>query len=204
MSLEAALTFTLTMTLFALTPGPGMLAIVARALASGFWTGFGFILGIVLADMAFVLLAVFGLGLIAEALGGLFLIVKIAGGAYLIWLGWKAWTAPVLLTTVAGQSTRRGLLRATLEGIAITLGNPKVIVFYGALLPTFFDLTALGSGGIVTLMAIVGAVVLVTNSAIALAASRARTSLRSPKAVRWINRGAGTAMIGAGIAVATR
>ncbi|MBT6136003.1 MAG: LysE family translocator [Rhodospirillaceae bacterium] len=203
-SLETAIAFGLAMFVFAVTPGPGILATVARSIASGFWTGFGFTLGIITVDFLFVLLAVFGLSMIAEYLGEVFFVVKLAGGGYLVWLGWKTWTATPVLAEPAVGTDRGGIFRGWTEGVLITLGNPKVIIFYGALLPTFVDLATLDGVGLAQLLAIIATVLLITNNSFALLASRARGLLRSQRSVCWMNRGAGSVMVGAGIAVATR
>jgi len=68
----------------AASPGPGVFATVARSLASGFRPALAVICGIILGDIIFLLLATFGLSMIAQALGDLFLVVKICGGAYLV------------------------------------------------------------------------------------------------------------------------
>ncbi len=81
------------MLILAASPGPGVFATVARALSSGFRPAVGVIAGIVAGDIIFLGLAVFGLSVIAQAMGEFFFIIKIVGGAYLIWLGLKMWRA---------------------------------------------------------------------------------------------------------------
>ena len=79
------------MLVLAASPGPGVFATIARALASGFRPSLAVIGGIVLGDVIFLLFAAFGLSMVARALGNMFFIVKICGGAYLIWLGIRIW-----------------------------------------------------------------------------------------------------------------
>ena len=79
------------MLVLAASPGPGVFATTARAMASGFRPALAVIWGIVLGDIIFLLFAAFGLSMVARALGNLFFIVKICGGAYLVWLGIKIW-----------------------------------------------------------------------------------------------------------------
>ena len=76
-------------------PGPGVIAIVARALGSGFRSIVPATLGILVGDLCLMTLSAFGLALVAQAMGHLFLIVKIAGGLYLFYLAYKYWTAKV-------------------------------------------------------------------------------------------------------------
>ncbi|MBP0574891.1 LysE family transporter, partial [Mycobacterium tuberculosis] len=87
----------------------------------------------------------------AHAFAGVFTAVKVAGGIYLAWLAYKLWTAPPATIEVEAQaaSGRRFDWRGIAVGLSITLGNPKTIVFYLALLPSLIDLgslTAVGFG----------------------------------------------------------
>ncbi|UCE24900.1 MAG: LysE family transporter, partial [Candidatus Zixiibacteriota bacterium] len=68
----------------AVVPGPGVLACVSRALASGFRQALGVAMGIVAADLLFLLSALCGLAAMAELLGRFFMVVKYLGGVYLI------------------------------------------------------------------------------------------------------------------------
>ena len=77
------------------TPGPGIFAIIARALNGGFRSTIPAVIGNTLGDLILMSLSALGLAVVARQMGGLFLIVKLAGAAYLIWLGYKSWTAPV-------------------------------------------------------------------------------------------------------------
>ena len=91
MTLETAFAFALGMVILMLTPGPSMLTTIAKSLASGFWTGFQYNLGVCIGDLIFLMLAIFGLQIIAELLGDIFIVVKFVGAAYLLWLGTKLW-----------------------------------------------------------------------------------------------------------------
>ncbi len=84
------------------------------------------------------------------------------------------------------------------------LGNPKVMVFYLALLPNIIDLTRISVLGFAQLVIVTLLVVAFVDGSYVLMASRARRLLRSPRALRWINRGSGTVMAGAAVAIASR
>ncbi|UUX50810.1 LysE family translocator [Nisaea acidiphila] len=203
MTLETALAFALGMVILTLTPGPSMLTTIAKSLASGFWTGFQYNIGVCIGDLIFLMLAIFGLQIVAELLGEVFFVVKIVGAAYLLWLGVKLWlTKPVPLE--ARPVTSKGPLKEVMAGILITLGNPKVILFYGALLPTFVDLDSLVASDIAILSGIVVAAIVLVNNFYGLMAARARKVFRSARAVQVLNRGAGSVMIGAGVFIVTR
>jgi threonine/homoserine/homoserine lactone efflux protein len=188
-------------------PGPGVIAIVARSIAFGFRSTLPYIAGIVAGDLVYVLFAIFSLSMIAEIMGELFIVVRWAGAAYLIYLGVKAWRQPVVLPTDAAPETERNRAshaRGFAGGLFLTLGNPKVIIFYLSFLPTFTDLTVLTLGdGIVIVSVVLGVLsgVLVTY---ALAAGQMRRLFRTERAVRFMNRSAGSLMIAAGCAVAAK
>lgn len=204
MSLESFLAFLVAMSLLSLTPGPGFLAVVARSLTGGLASGFAAISGLILGDILFLVLAIAGLSALAAAMGELFLIVKVIGAAYLIWLGimtWRSKAPPPRLEAAAG---RADLQRSFVLGFVVTLGNPKTILFYSALVPTFIDITALTAGDVVLLSLVVAVVSLVILGAYAFLATRAGRSITSPRAFRWLNRATGGLLVGAGVAVATR
>jgi len=191
------------MFILAATPGPGVLATVARALGSGFAQAAELVLGIVLGDLVYLLLAVFGLGALATVLGDLFVVVKYLGAAYLLWLGWRLWQSPAATGEgiAATSSARRSNI---ISGLLITLANPKVILFYLGLLPTFVDLPALTTGDLVVVVLVVSGVLGATLLAYAWAAARARLLVRNPRVARAMNRTAGGAMMLAGAALASK
>lgn len=93
MTMYTTLAFAGAMFLLAATPGPGVFAVISRALASGFKNALFVVMGIVFADFLFLLLVVFGLSAIAAMMGEFFVLVKYLGGAYLIYLGYKIITS---------------------------------------------------------------------------------------------------------------
>lgn len=191
------------MFLLAATPGPGVFATVARALASGVRHASVVIIGIVIGDLLFLMLAIFGLAVLAEALGELFLLVKYLGAGYLIWLGVRLWRTPTArhaIREVKELSWRANLL----SGLVITLGNPKVILFYLGFLPTFVDLSQLSGQDVVVIALIVSVVLAGVLFGYAYAADRARRLFRSGRANRNLNRSAGSVMIATGVVLAVR
>ena len=88
-------------------------------------------------------------------------------------------------------------------GLTITLGNPKIMVFYLALLPTLVDLNRVGIAAWIELTAIMFAVLAAVDVAWALLAVRARRLLTSRKAVKIANRTSATMMAGAAAVIAS-
>ena len=180
------------------TPGPGMIAIIARALGSGFRATVPASMGILAGDLCLMTLSAFGLAALAQAMGHLFLAVKIAGGLYLLYLGYKYWTAAVPnADDVIPESSGRGFLAY----LGLTLGNPKAIIFFVALLPLAVDpkaLTAIGYAQLVLATCIVIPVVTLSYAAMA---ARLKKFVASRKARARINKSAGAVMACAGVAV---
>lgn len=204
MSPESLVALALTLAVFAVTPGPGMLAVLSCAVARGFRPALALGTGLVLGDLVYMTLAVQGMALLAQALGGLFLAVKLAGAAYILWMGVKAWRAPPLLPMAAEADSGPGTGRTLLAGLAVTLGNPKAILFHMGFLPSFIDVGRVGPADLALLAGVVVLVVGGVALAYARAGAQARTLLTSRRRVQWMNRAAGTAMIGTGLALALK
>jgi threonine/homoserine/homoserine lactone efflux protein len=203
MTFHSAIAFGIAMFFLALSPGPGLATILSRSLSSGPISGLAVTAGLVLADFFFMAVAMVGLTAIAATLGPLFQIAKYAGAVYLIWLGYRAFRGsgkPLVVAPKSGQ----GLAKDIGLGFLVTLGNPKAILFYSALLPTFLDMTRINVGDFFILAAIVVAISYLVYGAYIFIAERSRLLLSSTSASRVFNRLTGTVLIGAGIAVAAR
>lgn len=203
MDFAGLLVFGLAYLMATASPGPGVAAVVARTLARGPQGSAGFIAGFVTGDLVWFAVAASGLALLAETFTALFTAIRYAGAAYLLFLAWRLWTAPAVVPGAQPARPEKGG-RLFLAGLAITLGNPKVIVFFLALLPTVVDLPSLTLGGFAGIASLSAAILVSVLAAYTLAAARARRLLASPRAVRAVNRGSGAAMAGAAVAVASR
>lgn len=180
----------------AASPGPGLAAIVARVLARGRAGAFAFTAGVAFGDLVWLAAAVWGLAALAQSFHGLFLAVKWAGVGYLLLLAWRMWRAPAEIAAAAAPRAERPLTLA-LAGLAVALGNPKVMVFYLALLPTLIDLRGMTLLGWAELSAVTALVLGLVFSAYVLLALRARTLFAAPERLARLNRASALAMAGA-------
>jgi threonine/homoserine/homoserine lactone efflux protein len=178
-------------------PGPGILAIVARALGTGFRATVPAVLGNTLGDLILMSLSAFGLAVVAHQLGSLFLIVKLGGAAYLIWLGYRYWTASVTDLKVEPSKGHQGFLAQ----LMLTLGNPKGLVFFLALMPSVIDLSRLNAIGYAQLCTVTLILIPAIELAYAALASQVRVFLAGVTARKRLNKGAAAVMIGAGVGV---
>jgi threonine/homoserine/homoserine lactone efflux protein len=188
------------MIVLAIVPSVSVLAVTARAAAFGFTHGLFTALGIVVADILFILVAVYGLALIAEMMGDQFRLIQYIGAAYLIWLGISLWRAETK-ARAANSVQQSSWSSSFLTGLLITLGDQKAILFYLGFFPAFIDLSKMTPADtlIIVLIAILG--VGGAKLVYAFLADRASVMFQDSRALRGINILAACIMIAVGIAL---
>src|ERR1700710_1557957 len=140
MSLQLYLAFVAACIALALLPGPVVTLLIANGLRhgtraalvniAGVQTGLAIVIGIV----------AIGLTSLMATMGYWFDWVRLAGAAYLIWLGVKlVWSPGAPVATDAVPPPPRGGF--FLQGLLVLLSNPKVLVFFGAFIPQFVDMS---------------------------------------------------------------
>jgi threonine/homoserine/homoserine lactone efflux protein len=204
MNLTGLLAFAAAYLAVLVMPGPGVTALIARVLARGTRGSPAFIAGFVAGALLWFTIAATGLAVLASTFVTVFLAIRYAAAAYLLYLAWKLWTAPARPVDATIDTSPNGRGRLFLVGLAINLGNPKVIVFFLALLPTVVNLDTLMPLGFVELTVVIVVIASSVLAAYALAAGRARRLFTSSRAVRLVNRGSAVVMVGAAATVATR
>jgi len=203
MDLSALLIFAGALALAAGSPGPSIAALVARVISRGYGGVVPFTAAMWIGEAVWLALAVFGLSVLAQTFYWAFLIIKYLGLAYLVYLAYKMWTAPVAVTEDELPQADSSF-RLFLTGLAITLGNPKIMVFYLALLPTIIDLNNISLIGWGELTATMFVVLAAIDIGYIVLAGRARKFIRSAKAMRAANKCSALAMGSAAIVMATR
>jgi threonine/homoserine/homoserine lactone efflux protein len=203
MALSGLLVFALALIVAAGSPGPSVAALVARVLTNGFRDVLPFLTAMWIGEALWLTCAVAGIAVLARTFAFVFIVMKFAGVAYLLFLAWKMWFAPAEVHEGAlprGQSPARMFV----AGLMVTLGNPKIMIFYVALLPTIVDLSRVGTLAWLELTLTMFAVLMTVDFVWALAAVKARALLKSRRAVRIANRASATMMASAAAAIATR
>lgn len=194
------------------TPGPVVLATIARSVVGGFRSSIAFLCGVLVVDLFYAGLAMAGLSYIAAQYGPVFLVIKYVGAAYLVYLGVKMIRERVSVSAAdlpenepaATPLRKESLLAGWASGLLVTLGNPKLILFYVSFLPTFVDLQALSLFEAAFASAWIAFIFFSGNLVWALSSARLGRFLKSPRALRRLNIGAGTVLMGAGAAIAAR
>jgi len=208
MSLEMLPLFTLTIFILAIIPGPGVLLTVAKASVGGIRHASFTIAGILVGDIIFILLVTLGLKFVAESLSTLFIFIKYAGSAYLIWLGLSLLFSPPdkklklneKNTLHAASKTQNtcSFFSDFLAGVAVTLSNPKAIVFYLSFFPAFMNIPMLTLTDITVITFIITLVIGSAMMLYAIAAIRTQESLATNGSKKWMKKIAGGIIVSTG------
>ncbi len=187
------------------SPGPSVAALVSRVLTRGLGDVFPFLAALWLGEAIWLTLVVAGLSAVAQTFGAAFAAIKYAGVAYLLVLAWRMWHAPALAAPENGGAAReRRPWRLFGAGLLVSLGNPKTMVFYVALLPALVDLGHVGVAGWAELVGTMALVLAAVDLSWACAAAGARRWLVDARRMRIANRIGASTMAGAAVAVAAR
>ena len=191
------LTFLLACLVVVIVPGPTVTLVIANSLRHGRRAGLLNVFGTQLGLACMVTVVLVGLSSVMAIVGTWFFWIRLAGALYLIWLGWKLWTA-------AGQAQGEGAGPAAprggffLQGLLVALSNPKTLLFFGAFFPQFLDPARDLHGQILMMGATAMAVAAISDSAYALLAARAGTMLTARRS-RLLMRTSGGFLIGGGL-----
>lgn len=181
-------------------PGPGVLYVIARSIAHGYRAGLASVIGLSVGVMAHVVAATAGLSAILLTSATAFSIVKFIGAGYLIYLGLRTLLSrPVIENIEIPEPLPKHQL--FIDGIIVSVFNPKIAVFFLAFLPQFVD-ASLGSAPIqiFILGTLYALLALITDGAYALLAGSARQWLQRIFADNpWPRRITGSVYIGLGI-----
>ena len=182
---------------FSLVPGPSVTVVLANSLSRGTAAGFWTILGTELSMFTMVLVVALGLEVVMAVVGEAFMWIKLVGAAYLVWIGWRMFTSDGSLGT-AKATRQRSPLHYVIEAALINWSNPKTLLFLGAFLPQFVDLSRPAFEQIVVLGLVVMAVASVTDAFYAILGGRARHVLSAAR-VKLMNRFAGAILMLGGV-----
>lgn len=186
-------TFAVVTALVSLTPGPQMVFVMTQAAWRGPRAGAAALAGLQLGNAAWFVLAGLGLGALALAWPGAFTVLTAAGALYLAWLGLQALSHAG--ESEAGEMPRRAGRNALRDSLAVSLSNPKSLIYVLALLPPFVDAEqpvapqlALLAGIAISLDVAIGIVYVAAGGGLAAAMSKPRVRL-------WLERGIGTVFL---------
>jgi threonine/homoserine/homoserine lactone efflux protein len=180
------------------TPGPNMLHVMTQSIHHGPRRATATMAGLLSAILLCLIASALGLGALLKAAPRLFDLLRYAGVAYLIWLGIKAWRAPVGNADEASATRARSLRALYGTGLLTGLSNPKLIVFAAAFFPQFIDTARPFAPQLAILVLSFVAIELGWQGVYALGGVKLARWLAPANRQRLFNRGTGLLFIGFG------
>ncbi len=185
-----------------LTPGPVWVAMIARTMSGGFNAAWPLALGVVVGDILWPLLAIFGVSYLVSIYADFMTILRYLGALVFFVMGVALLRHANVSLAEDSRLTKPGMWAGFMAGLLVILSNPKAILFYMGILPGFFDISAITWPDILAICALSMIVPLLGNLILAVSIDRARRFLDSPTAVRRMNISAGILLILVGIVIA--
>ena len=173
MSIHLYLAYVLACVLLAITPGPNMSLFIANGTAHGTRAALLTICGSTLGLAILAAAAALGMGSLMAFMADWFDVVRWAGAAYLVWLG-----VGRLRAAFAGEAEMAAVPTAGRwfwQGVAVSLSNPKVLLFLGAFFPQFIEAGAPAGPQLAALAVTFVVVLALVDCCVALAAGSARS-----------------------------
>lgn len=187
--------FILAVLIFQLVPGPGTLNILRTTADHGLKAGFAAAAGTLLGGLLCMGAAVSGLEAVLRGQPGVIEVVQWAGSAYLAWMGWCLLARHHRAQQAAQGTVAPSLLSQARRALAVSLTNPKVILFYFALFPLFLQ-GPVGGPTLVAMVLHVTGISLVWQGVLVVGGNAAARRLRQlPAAGRVAQRLAGLALM---------
>jgi len=197
MNLQEILALLIIILVFVVSPGPGTLAVFGKSMQQGFIAAFFLSFGLILGDITYLVAVILSLDFFSNTIASFMDQVKIVGGMYLIYLGIQSWRSGSF--KIKKDISKKGNFAEFVTGYLISMANPKVMVFYIAILPNFINLKNLS-------LLIASEIIIITFlglmagiSVINLGASKIKNKLESSDSNAYINRIVGSIMMVAGI-----
>jgi threonine/homoserine/homoserine lactone efflux protein len=201
MDIQTILTFCLAFFVFAASPGPDNLTILSKTVSNGPAHGIAYGVGVVCSIFLFVILAAVGFNAIAQYMNENLRFIQYVGAVYLIYTGIMMWRST---PQIKPRVMRGGLFRLFLTGFFLNISNPKMPIFYLALLPGVLGIKPLTIYDTAELLFIIALVEVIVIGGHVFIGCKAKNALNDPKKITALNRGAGALMVGAGVLVASR
>ena len=184
------------------TPGPVWVAMIARAVSTGFKGAWPLAFGVALGDIIWPLAAILGLAFLVSIYADILLVLRYFAAVLLALMGAALIRWPDKVFKDDGAMSKPGMWAGFIAGLTAVIANPKAVLFYMTLLPSFFEFQSITAIDIAIICGISAIVPFLGNLTLALFVNAMRRFLSSPTAVKQTNITAGYALIAVGIFIA--
>ena len=200
MDLFTLLSLTFATFVYAISPGPGLFAVLAISTRYGPIPAIWLSLGHTIGDIIYVALAMLTLNVLSEVISNSMLYVKILGASYLIYIGYQQWRSKGI--SFEQSSQKNSTLKLLMAGFVVGVTNPKTIIFYLSFLPIFIDLNNLTVVTEIEVISVIGCTVFFVLSLANIMGIKLRKHIENPIIIKRVNELTGITMILVGCFVA--
>ncbi len=199
MDFNNIITLIILLVILVVTPGPGMVTIIAIVGARGFTSGLALITGITFIHLCWVMIICLSFALIFDYILPFMPMIQIIGGCYLIFLGAKQYQGKRMSLKKNAKIEKLHFYQQFALGVLSSISNPKIIVFYISVLPNFIDLgsVTLADGALILL--IVAIMIEGQLACVCLTAHQLHKRILNPNNATLINHVAGIILIIVGL-----
>ena len=185
---------------YAISPGPGLFAVLATSTRYGAVSALWLSIGHTIADMLYVSIAMFALTILAQTIEQGMVYVKFFGAAYLLYIGYQQYIAKGV--SFETRSDKKSIIKLLIAGFAVGGTNPKSIIYYLSFLPVFIDLNNLTLTTEMEILGVVGMTVLFVLSLANVLGLKLRAYVENPNVIKRVNEITGVTMMLVGVFVA--
>jgi threonine/homoserine/homoserine lactone efflux protein len=200
MDLFTLLSLTFATFVYAISPGPGLFAVLAISTRYGPIPAIWLSLGHTIGDIIYVALAMLALNVLSDVISNSMLYVKILGASYLIYIGYQQWRSKGI--SFEQSSQKNSTLKLLMAGFVVGVTNPKTIIFYLSFLPIFIDLNNLTVVTEIEVISVIGFTVFFVLSLANIMGIKLRKHIENPIIIKRVNELTGITMILVGCFVA--
>ncbi|MBT3854506.1 MAG: LysE family translocator [Thiotrichales bacterium] len=200
MDLFTLLSLTFATFVYAISPGPGLFAVLAISTRYGPIPAIWLSLGHTIGDIIYVALAMLTLNVLSEVISNSMLYVKILGASYLIYIGYQQWRSKGI--SFEQSSQKNSTSKLLMAGFVVGVTNPKTIIFYLSFLPIFIDLNNLTVVTEIEVISVIGFTVFFVLSLANIMGIKLRKHIENPIIIKRVNELTGITMILVGCFVA--
>jgi threonine/homoserine/homoserine lactone efflux protein len=200
MDLFTLLSLTFATFVYAISPGPGLFAVLAISTRYGPIPAIWLSLGHTIGDIIYVALAMLTLTVLSDVISNSMHYVKILGASYLIYIGYQQWRSKGI--SFEQSSQKNSTLKLLMAGFVVGVTNPKTIIFYLSFLPIFIDLNNLTVVTEIEVISVIGFTVFFVLSLANIMGIKLRKHIENPIIIKRVNELTGITMILVGCFVA--